>query len=121
MMGPKVKKRDNRDRHPAFAVGDKVRVRSREEISQTLDSSKRSDGCLFMEQMWIYCGKEQQIAKVVRNFFDEYRFKMYKVGPWIYLLEGVICDGLEQAGNQKCDRSCFLMWHEKWLEKVERP
>lgn len=102
---------------PKFHTGEIVYVRSKEEILKGLDTFNKRDGCLFMNQMWDFCGKEFKILKVVINLFDEYRFKMYKTHSPLYILYNVICNGVLEDFNQSCDRSCFLLWHEDWLVK----
>ena len=102
-----------------FAVGDIVKIQSAEHILNTLDSAKKLGGCLFMNQMWNYCGQKFKILKIISNFFDEYRFKMYKTKSTLYILDELICDGHVELFNHKCDRSCYLLWHEKWLSKPE--
>jgi len=110
--------KDKRIKLPKFQAGDIVRVKSIEIISQSLDNFLKTDGCLFMNQMQEFCGQSFKILKVVNNFFDEYRYKMYKTKSPLYILDGVICNGLTDEFQNRCDRSCYLMWHEKWLEKA---
>jgi len=107
----------NQVRKPQFAAGDAVKVRSRQEISKNVDSLDRLDGCFMMDQMWEFCGQGFKILKVVNNFFDEYLYKMYKVRSPLYILEGLICNGVVQSFEHGCDRSCYILWHEDWLEK----
>jgi hypothetical protein len=109
--------KNNHPKKPQFAAGDAVKVRSRQEISKNVDSFDRLDGCLMMDQMWEFCGKGFKILKVVNNFFDEYVYKMYKVRSPLYILEGLICNGAVQSFEHGCDRSCYILWHEDWLEK----
>ena len=104
-------------RKPKFAPGDTVKVRSRQEISKSVDSLGTLDGCLMMNQMWEFCGQGFKILKVVNNFFDEYQYKMYKVRSPLYTLESLICNGVVQSFGHKCDRSCYILWHEDWLER----
>jgi hypothetical protein len=96
-------------------AGDRVRVKSREEIQATLDSWNRLKGCDIMEEMWPYCGTTQRVLKRVERFLDErdYRVKRCK---GIVLLEGLICEGTVDYGP--CDRSCYYFWREEWLEKI---
>jgi hypothetical protein len=100
-----------------FQIGDQIKVRSKDEISKTLDTFKRLDGCLMMDQMWGFCGRKSRVQKVVNNFFDEHKYKMYKIRAPLYLLEGLICSGVVEAFERRCDRSCYMLWHEDWLEK----
>jgi len=108
-------KRKKQDKTPKFSAGEIVRIRAREEISRGLDPLGRHDGCLMMEQMWNYCGNSFNVLRIVNNFFDEYQFKMYKTRSPLYLLEGSICNGTVDSFEHRCDRSCYLMWHEDWL------
>lgn len=101
-----------------FSPGEKVRIRSRAEIQQTLDPWDELKGCGFMEEMWPYCGTEQKIFKRVEQFLDERDYRVKKVRG-IYLLEGLLCQGTVDFG--RCDRSCFFFWREEWLEKVDNP
>ena len=98
-------------------AGDKVRVRSREEIRETLDRWNQLKKCSFMEEMWPYCGTTQQVFKRVENFLDE-RDYLIKKCSGVYILEGVFCEGTNDFGP--CDRSCFLFWREEWLEKLSK-
>ena len=108
----------NHIRRPKFAIGNIIRVHSREEISKSLDRLNKHEGCLMMDQMWESCGQRFKVLKVVNNFFDEYQYKMYKPCSPLYILEGLICNGMVESFEQRCDRSCYLLWHEEWLDKI---
>jgi len=101
-----------------FSVMDIVKVLPREKISASLDSNNNLDGCLFMDQMWQYCGKEFKVIKIIKNFYDDRERRMRRCRAPIYLLEGLMCDGNVEIFGNKCDRNCCILWHEKWLEKV---
>ena len=96
--------------------GDIVRVRTQEEIKATLDSRNELKGCLFMSEMWEYCGTEQRVLKQVEQFLDERNYRVKRVSG-IVLLKGAICQGTEFPKG--CDRSCFFFWREEWLEVIE--
>ena len=98
--------------------GVRVRVRSLEEIQNTLNSFKELKGCAFLEDMQQYCGSEQRVLKVMERFLDERDYQVKKA-KGIVLLEGVYCQGTPVFG--RCDRSCLLFWREEWLEKIEEP
>jgi len=68
-----------------------------------------------MDQMWAYCGQKFKVLKIVNNFFDEYRVIMHKTRATLYILDGLICDGNIESFDHRCDRSCYLLWHENWL------
>ena len=98
-----------------LTAGDRVRVRSREQINSTLDPFKELKGCAFLPDMYQYCGTEQRVLKSMSRFIDERDYKLKKVHG-VILLENVICNGTPTFGI--CDRCCFLFWREEWLEKV---
>lgn len=100
-----------------FNEGDVVRIRSKEQIQQTLDKNNKLEGCLFMEDMWQYCGTEHKILKKVNYFYDEANFRMCKARSTV-LLEGIHCSGKFQRYKTSCDRFCLLFWKEAWLEKI---
>jgi len=97
--------------------GDKVRVRIKEEIINTLDPFGELKGCSFLPDMFQYCGTEQHVFKTMQYFLDERDYKRKKTRGLI-LLENIFCNGTPVFGP--CDRSCFLFWREEWLEKVEK-
>lgn len=100
---------------PSLKAGDRVRVRPREEIETTLDSKNELMGCLFMSEMWAYCGTEQRVLKPMEQFLDERNYRVRRASG-IVLLEGAICQGTAHAKG--CDHSCTLFWREEWLEKI---
>lgn len=104
-------------RTPQLSDGDIVRVRSKEKILQGLDPFNKMEGCLFMNQMWEYCGKKFKVLKLINNFFDEFKQKMCKCRDTV-ILDGVVCSGRQRLYSVSCDRSCFFFWHTAWLQKV---
>lgn len=98
-------------------AGDIVRVRSKEEILQTLDGWRRFQGCTFMSEMWEYCGGTYRVLKKVNHILDERDMKIKKCKDMV-ILDGLICPG--SWPFKECDRCCFLFWKEAWLEKVSK-
>lgn len=99
----------------AFLPGERVRVKSADEIRRTLDDWNMLNGCGFMPEQWEYCGTEQTVFKHVQRFLDERDYKVKRVRK-TYLLENVFCSGRDFG---PCDRSCFFFWREEWLERIE--
>lgn len=100
---------------PKFAIGDNVKVLKEKKIAQTLDSENKLDGCLFMNQMWKFCGQEFKIINVVKHIYYK---RMLKTRAPLYMLEGLVCDGSADEFDNSCDRKCHLLWHENWLERT---
>lgn len=105
----------NKQKKTAFTPGEIVTVRSLLEISRTLSDKKMRDGCLFMEQMWDYCDQSFPVMKVVYNLFDERRCRMHASILPLYILDGVICNGIIGSFKHLCDHSCYLLWHPDWI------
>jgi hypothetical protein len=100
----------------ALKAGDRVRVRSRKEIGETLDLWSELKGCAFFPEMEPYCGTTQTVLKPVNRFVDERDYRVKKC-KGVVLLQDVICQGTATYG--KCDRACFLFWREEWLERID--
>jgi len=108
---------DKPERTPIFDAGNMVRVKSKDDIVQLIQPTGKTDGCLFTEQMWGYCGNVYPVLRVVESFFDERKKRSFKARSPVYILQDLICDGISESHPQKCDHGCFLIWHEDWLEK----
>ena len=98
-----------------FCQGQQVKVRPGDEIVRTLDTENKLDHCLFMEQMFQYCGQQFEIIKVIRNVYHR---KMLRALPLFYMLKDITCNGEVESFKHPCDRTCYLIWHEKWLDEV---
>lgn len=97
--------------------GDIVKIRSKDEILQTLDENNRLGGCSIMNEMWKYCGSKQKLLKKVNYFYDERKMKFLKTKN-IVLLEGLHCSGNLSESMPQCNRYCLFFWREEWLEKI---
>jgi hypothetical protein len=97
-----------------FSTGDQVRVRSKVEIQATLSNWNDLKGCVFMQEMWQYCGTTQQVLKPIERFLDERDYHIKKIRDTV-ILAGINCQGTVDFGP--CDRNCFFFWRTEWLEK----
>ena len=96
--------------------GERVRVKSEEEIKKTLDDEGKLQGCAFTKYMWPACGQEMVVFKRVDTFLNETNNKIQKISDTV-LLENSFCTG-ERRFGEVCDRSCFIFWKEAWLERI---
>lgn len=96
-----------------------VKIRTREDVLQTLDSDFKLDGCQLTDKMCGCCSAVRRVTKVVRNVFDEHESRMYETRAPLYILENMICDGKVQDFEHRCDHCCQLLWHEEWLKRAE--
>jgi hypothetical protein len=101
-----------------FNAGDMVRVKSRDDILKSLDSTNKLDGCLFMDQMWNYCGSTYKISRVVNSYFNEQLKRTFSPKAPLYILENLYCAGKIDHFPHQCDHGCLIFWHERWLEKI---
>ena len=101
-------------------AGDRVRIKSLEDIEAMLDQDGRCDGLAFLPSvMTSFCGGAYTVRKRIDLFFDERSWRMLKVRN-VVVLDQVHCvpprEGSEDWAG--CDRTCYLFWKEAWLEKL---
>lgn len=97
--------------------GDIVKVLEITEIKSLLEDINNNKRCIFLDEMYKFCGKEYVVLKEVEYFFDEVKNKMCRCNN-IYMLKGVTCSGSKRLYSVKCDRNCFFFWHKDWLIKL---
>jgi hypothetical protein len=99
-------------------TGDKVRVRSREEILATLDKDGSIDALPFMPEMLEFADKEFTVSaradKTCDTLFWTGNRRMEKT---VHLV-GARCSGTAHGG---CEAYCMLFFREEWLEWADRP
>jgi hypothetical protein len=95
--------------------GEIVRVKTRREIEQTLNSVSKNRGLWFDREMHRFCGGEFRVASVVRTIVDEASGKSLTMGSACIILEGVSATG-EYLGL--CPQNELIFWHEIWLQRV---
>lgn len=101
--------------------GERIRVKSLEEIKKTLNHEGRCEGLGFMDVVMAkYCGNIYTVRKQIGLFFDERNWRMQKLRR-VVILDEVFCElpahnnDIDWAG---CDRTCYLFWKEAWLERL---
>lgn len=95
--------------------GERVRVRSREEIFATLDANNRNRGLSFDVEMLKYCGREASVLRRVDQILDEKTGRMLRMKNPCIILEDVTCAG---DFHRRCPRGIYSYWREIWLERV---
>jgi hypothetical protein len=97
-------------------AGDWVKVRSKEEILRTLDTSGRLDELPFMPEMLEYCGKTMRVGKRAHKTCDPaVGIGGRKMASTVHL-GNIRCNG---AAHDGCEAGCLLFWKEAWLEPVD--
>jgi hypothetical protein len=100
-------------------VGQRVRIRSREEIAATLDDESKLRGLYFdFPEMAPYCGREAEVIARVDRFIDENTGRMVNLRSDAYLLGGCTCSGDHAPKRWFCPREVYAYWREAWLEPL---
>ncbi len=101
--------------------GDWVEIKSRQEISQTLDSTGRCRGLGVMPEMWQFCGTHVRVLKRVNSIIVESpngsEVQAVRKMKHTVLLDGLHCDG----ARLNCDRACYFFFRECWLRRIPAP
>lgn len=96
-----------------------VRVRSREEISKTVDSKLRNRGMGFdPSEMGARCGGTYQVLRRVDKIVDEKTGRMLNFSTPCVILDGGTCSGVRSSNRMFCPRAVYSFWRQVWLEPV---
>lgn len=96
--------------------GDHVRIKSKDEIVETLDRTNHVRGLSFDVEMVRYCGRTATVRARVNRLIDEMTGEMIDIKSDCIILEGVTCTS---DFHRLCTRNTFPYWREAWLEKIE--
>src|SRR5689334_1211464 len=97
-------------------VGDRVQVRSAEEILATLDERGELEALPFMPEMLKFCGQTITVEKVAHKACDTIeRMGMRKMENAVHLADSR-CDG---SAHGACENACLLYWKEEWLKPAD--
>lgn len=93
-----------------FRIGDLVRVKSIEEIQETLDEDDYCDGLDYRnDEMGCFSGKVYKVAEV----WDDYESPRYRLLP----TDIPDIDSYREANRYTCSILDFA-WIEPWLERI---
>jgi hypothetical protein len=98
--------------------GELVRVRSYEEILQTIDTETRNRGLGFDQEMVPFCGNTYRVLQRVSKIINEQTGKMHHMKTPCIMLESVFCESRYSKCRLFCPRSIPSYWREIWLERV---
>jgi hypothetical protein len=98
--------------------GERVRVRPRQEIRQTVDRHARNRGLTFETEMTPYCGQSMTVDRRVDRVIDDWTGRMMEPKTPCIVLEGAVCKGLYHG---LCTRRTDTYWREIWLEREAEP
>lgn len=98
--------------------GEVVRVKSYEQVLETLTTSASNRGLSFDAELVPYCGEVFRVRTRIERFIDEKTGKMLHMKTPAVILDGVHCQSLYSGQRILCPRAVFLWWREIWLERV---
>jgi hypothetical protein len=99
-------------------IGDWVKVKSHEEILETLDKNNKNRGLWFDAEMVPYCGQLFRVSHRVNKIINEKTGEMMQMKNPCIGLENVYCRGRYTQERLFCPRRNLSYWRELWLEKV---
>jgi hypothetical protein len=99
--------------------GELVQVKSREEITQTLDEQGMNRGLWFDREMAAFCGGTFRVRRRVTHFIDERDGRMVQLKTDAVTLDNVFCGGDLSQSRWFCPRAIYPYWREAWLRRVE--
>lgn len=98
--------------------GESVRVRSIEQIEQTLDTAAQNRGLYFDPEMVPYVDGIFRVAGRVERMISEETGRMLEFKTPSVALESVVCQGRYSSCRMFCPKSSYALWREAWLERT---
>lgn len=103
--------------HLGLEVGDKVRIKSFEEILKTLDAQGCNRGLWFDEaEMRPFCGQTSTVSRQITRIIDEATGELLNLKVPSVVLNETQCSGLSR---RFCGRGMLHFWREVWLERAD--
>lgn len=102
-----------------ISEGEFVTVRSKSQITRTLNSNLRNRGLFFDYEMVPYCENgPYKVIRRVERIINEKTGHMMKLPNPCVILDGVTCGGKLSSSRMFCPRAVYPYWHEIWLERA---
>jgi hypothetical protein len=102
--------------------GEWVRVKTFDEILNTLDTNNKNRGLGFdTGEMRLHCGKLYRVERRVERIINDRTGKMLTFSNPCIVLENVYCSGTTTQTRMFCPRAITPYWREAWLERTTPP
>lgn len=98
--------------------GELVRVKSHNEILETVDANNKNRGMYWDAELVPYCGGTYQVLKRVTKLIDEKTAKLVEMKTPCIVLDRVVCQARYSPCRMLCPKSMYPYWREIWLERV---
>ncbi len=103
--------------HLGLSVGERVRVKTFEEILKTLDAQGCNRGLWFDEaEMRRFCGQTLTVSRRITRIINEGTGQLLNLQVPSVVLNETQCSGLSR---RFCGRGMLHFWREVWLERAE--
>jgi len=99
--------------------GELVRVKTHDEILQTVDSSNKNRGMYWDAELVPYCGGTYRVLNSVTRLIDEKTGKMVEMKNSCVVLDKVVCQARYSPCRMLCPKEMYPYWREIWLERVQ--
>lgn len=98
--------------------GEWVRVKSRDEIRETLTHKGMNRGLWFDVEMLPFCGQTFRVRQRIERFVHDRDGRMIELPSDCVTLDGAVCSGEWSTQRWFCPRAIHSYWRECWLERV---
>jgi hypothetical protein len=99
--------------------GELVRVKSHEQILDTVTTNNQNRGMSFDAELLPYCNGTYKVRSRVTRLIGEQSRKMLVMKTACIILESVVCQARYSSCRMLCPKAMFPYWREVWLERVE--
>jgi hypothetical protein len=96
--------------------GEWVKVKTPEQIAETLNKDGKNRGLMVTTEMLSFCGAAFRVLKRLNKMIHEPTRKLIDVENTV-ILENALCDGCHILRGG-CPRGNYHFWREIWLERV---
>jgi len=102
--------------------GERVQVRSKQDIMKTLSSGLRNRGLGFDVEMVPYCENgDYTVLRRIEQIINEKTGEMMRMPNPCIVLDNVVCSGNYSHNRMFCPRAIYPYWREIWLQRVNEP
>jgi|SRR5579871_5905178 len=98
--------------------GELVRVKSHDDILNTVAADNKNRGMFWDAELVPYCGGTYKVAKRVTKLIGEQTRKMVEMKTACIILENVVCRARYSDCRMQCPKEMYPYWREVWLERV---
>jgi hypothetical protein len=98
--------------------GELVRVKSHQQILQTVDTTNRNRGMYWDAELVPYCGGTFRVLNRVTKLIGERTRKMQEMKTPCIILDSVVCQARYSSCRMFCPKRMYPYWREIWLERV---